>query len=149
MPVKSNAPCDPALRRELQSIYDDLEADVRQAGPVCQLSGRCCRFEEYGHTLFVSNLEAELLLEDGLPPGSVVTPAGCPFQRGKVCTACERRPLGCRVFFCEPTYQERAGQLSEKYIARLKELALRLGRPWRYAPLFQILSNAAAPDGGE
>jgi Fe-S-cluster containining protein len=134
-------PCDATLRSELERIYSDLERDVAQAGPVCELSGRCCRFEEYGHTLFVSNLEAELFLEDGLPEGAVIDRAGCPFQRGKLCTAREKRPLGCRVYFCDPSYQERAAELSERYVARLKTLADRLNLPWRYAPLPVVLER--------
>lgn len=132
-------PCDPLLRRELEVIYDDLQEEIVAAGPVCQLSGRCCRFDEFGHTLFLSNLEAELFLEEGLPPGSSATGTGCPFQKGKLCTARERRPLGCRVFFCDPSYQERAAALSEQYVARLKELAVRLGKGWEYAPLGRVL----------
>jgi superfamily I DNA/RNA helicase len=42
--------------REL-AVYEERWADP--AGPVCVASGRCCRFKEYGHTLFLSNLEAE------------------------------------------------------------------------------------------
>ena len=38
---------------------------MAQLGPVCQLSGRCCRFKEYGHTLFVSTAEVRLLLASG------------------------------------------------------------------------------------
>jgi len=140
-------PCSPILRDELDRIYADLEHDVAGAGPVCELSGRCCRFEEYDHTLFLSNLEAELLLEDGLPEGAVLDRSCCPFQQGKLCTAREKRPLGCRVFFCDPTYQERAAELSEKYLARLKALARRLGLPWFYAPLHVVLRRYESKPG--
>jgi Fe-S-cluster containining protein len=132
-------PCDPELRHELQQLYAELEREIVQAGPVCELSGRCCRFADYGHTLFVSSLEAELLLEDGLPEGAAIDGAGCPFQKGKLCTARDKRPLGCRVFYCDPTYQARGQELSEEYVARLKALAERLGRDWHYAPLDVML----------
>lgn len=134
---------DPEARAGLQRIYAALEADVAAAGPVCQASGRCCRFQDYGHTLFLSQLEAELLLEEGLPAGAALDRSSCPFQQGKLCTARERRPLGCRVFFCDPSYQERAGELSEKYIGELKRLCERLGRDWEYGPLFDVLSRNA------
>ncbi len=40
----------------------------RRLGPICQLSGRCCRFQEYGHTLFVSSLEVQFLLDHAPEP---------------------------------------------------------------------------------
>ena len=42
------------FREALQGAYAELDAEVVRLAPVCQISGRCCRFEEYGHTLFVS-----------------------------------------------------------------------------------------------
>ena len=56
-----------ALRRQVLALYQEVDRAVAAAGPVCVASGRCCRFKEYGHTLFISNLEAEVLL-DGAPP---------------------------------------------------------------------------------
>lgn len=141
--------CDAQLRSELQAIYAELEQEIARAGPVCQISGRCCRFEEFGHTLFVSNLETELLLDEGLPAGRPVDAAVCPFQQGRLCTARERRPLGCRVFFCQADYQDRASSLSEQYLGRLKRLAERLGRAWRYGPLHAMLAEQQCAGGGE
>ena len=51
-------------RRLVLELYRDVDREVAAAGPVCVASGRCCRFKEYGHTLFLSNLEAEVLLHD-------------------------------------------------------------------------------------
>ena len=47
------------LRRQVLELYAEVDREVRAAGPVCVASGRCCRFKEYGHTLFLSNLEAD------------------------------------------------------------------------------------------
>ena len=127
------------LRAGLLTIYADLAHDVAQAGPVCEVSGRCCRFEEYGHTLFISRTEAELLLEQGLPANSVVEAASCPFQIHNLCTARERRPLGCRVYFCDPNYAGTGEALSEKYIAQLKQLHNDTETPWEYRPLVHFL----------
>ena len=137
-------PCDPTLRRELESLYADLAREIAEAGPACQLTGRCCRFAEYDHTLFISNLEADLLLEDGPGFQGPVDEGSCPFQLGKLCGARERRPLGCRIFYCDPSYRDRGIHLSETYIRRLKDLAVQLGRPWRYAPLHHFLREALA-----
>ena len=46
----------------------ELDREVAGIGPVCELSGRCCRFEEYGHTLFVSTAEVEFLSDTAPAP---------------------------------------------------------------------------------
>src|SRR5581483_11240828 len=110
------------LTREVLALYKEVDGQVATAGPVCIASGRCCRFKEYGHTLFVSNLEAEVLLAAAPPYAGPVTADYCPFQKGNLCTAREPRPLGCRVYYCDPNYQETGSQITEKYLRRLKEL---------------------------
>ncbi len=127
-------------------IYRDADREVAAAGPVCIASGRCCRFKEYGHTLFLSALEAEVLLESAPPYERPVSADFCPFQKDNLCTAREPRPLGCRVYFCDPAYQDTAAGVSEKYLTRLKELSRERGLPWRYAPLHMFLSEAAGPN---
>jgi hypothetical protein len=140
----TNAPprIDPALVREpLRALYAELEAQVARLGPVCALSGRCCRFTEYGHALFLSAPEAALLAADAPAPARPLDDgATCPWQddRGH-CTARDARPLGCRVYYCDPAYQESGQDLSERFIQRLKRLADDLGLPWDYAPLHRHL----------
>lgn len=127
------------LRDALIGLYDELAVEIASAAPVCELSGRCCRFKEYGHTLFISRLEADMLLERGLPEGAVVDEAGCPFQVNGLCTARERRPLGCRVYYCDSNYAGVGEELSERYIARLKGLHEETATPWEYRPLHHFL----------
>ena len=134
-----------SIRDKLLALYDDLAADIARAAPVCELSGRCCRFKEYGHTLFISRPEAELLLEQGLPEGAAIDEAGCPFQVNGLCTARERRPLGCRVYYCDPSYAGVGEALSERYIARLKALHDETGTNWEYRPLHDFLTEASNP----
>ena len=131
------------LRAGVLEIYRDVDREVAAAGPVCLASGRCCRFKEYGHTLFLSELEAEVLLESAPPYEAPVSADFCPFQKDNLCTARQERPLGCRIYFCDPTYQETAAKISEKYLSRLKELARQRGLPWRYAPLHIFLNEGA------
>jgi Fe-S-cluster containining protein len=131
-------------RRQVLEIYREADAEVKAAGPVCVASGRCCRFKEYDHTLFVSNLEADLLLAEAPPWDGPVSPDFCPFQKGTVCTARDPRPLGCRVYFCDPNYQDTGIDISEKYLRRLKQLAEETGVAWRYAPLHTFLAEALA-----
>src|SRR2546423_169126 len=119
-----------ALQGAVLAIYREVDAAVAAAGPVCVASGRCCRFKEYGHVLFISNLEAAVLLENAPPYAQPVTPDYCPFQDGNLCTAREPRPLGCRVYYCDPNYQETGNSLTETYLRRLKELAEAAGVAW-------------------
>jgi Fe-S-cluster containining protein len=132
------------LRYELLQIYRDAEKDIAAAGPVCVASGRCCRFKEFGHVLYLSSIEAELLLEGAPPFSDPVSEEFCPFQKEKLCTAREQRPLGCRIYFCDPAYQETSHTLTESYLGRLKELVQKHGQEWRYAPLHTFLKESAS-----
>jgi Fe-S-cluster containining protein len=128
----------------LLAVYRAADAQVAEAAPVCEVSGRCCRFKEYGHTLFLSRTEADLLLSQGLPADSVVNDEGCPFQIRGLCTARDRRPLGCRVYFCDPAYAGRGEQISETAIAALKTLHQETETPWEYRPLIHFLREVVA-----
>jgi Fe-S-cluster containining protein len=132
-------------RQAILQLYAAVDAEVAAAGPVCVASGRCCRFKEYGHTLFLSHLEAEVLLASAPPfdPASVSADF-CPFQKGNLCTAREPRPLGCRIYYCDPNYQEKASELSERYLHRLKLYAEQHDLGWRYAPLQVFLRESSS-----
>ena len=111
------------VRRDVLAIYAEADAAVAAAGPRCDASGRCCRFTEYGHTLFISHFEAEILLESAPPFARPVSRDGCPFQVGGLCTAREARPLGCRIYFCDPAYESRMSEITEAAVAGLKAVA--------------------------
>ena len=115
------------------------------AAPKCDASGRCCRFTEYGHTLFISAFEAELLLESAPRYAKPVTRDYCPFQVNNLCTARAERPLGCRIYFCDPAFESAGQQLTEASLTQLKALADEYETGWRYAPLFQFLNEAERP----
>jgi hypothetical protein len=137
-----------STRRMVLELYAEVDRAVAAAGPVCVASGRCCRFKEYGHTLFLSNLEAEVLLAGAPPYERPVTSDFCPFQRGNLCTAREPRPLGCRVYYCDPAYQETGNLISEAYLRRLKDIARAEGVAWNYAPLHAFLNDPDAAAAG-
>lgn len=130
------------LHRQVLELYREVDREIAAVGPVCVASGRCCRFKEHGHLLFLSNLEAEVLLAQALPYAQPVSPDFCPFQHDNLCTAREPRPLGCRVYYCDANYQQTANQITEKYLRRLKEFADQNGMDWRYAPLHVYLNEA-------
>jgi hypothetical protein len=132
----------PELHDRIQTIYAEADAEVAAAGPKCDASGRCCRFKDFEHTLFISNLEAEVLLDAAPSFSTPVSGDFCPFQVSNLCTARDPRPLGCRVYFCDPAYQETGNQITENYLRRLKELAEESGVDWRYAPLHHFLNES-------
>src|SRR5438067_8934223 len=100
-------------------LYAEADREVAAAGPVCVASGRCCRFKEWGHVLYLSGLEADVLLASAPGYGRPVSPDFCPYQHDKLCTAREPRPLGCRIYFCDPAYQEAGNAIMEDALRKL------------------------------
>lgn len=130
------------LRLEVLELYRAVDREVAAAGPVCVASGKCCRFKEYGHTLFVSELEADVLLAAAPPFDTPVSADFCPFQKDNLCTAREPRPLGCRVYYCDPNYQETGNRITETFLHRLKQMSADNNLQWNYAPLHHFLNRA-------
>jgi hypothetical protein len=131
---------------DLRALYRELDAEVARLGPICELSGRCCRFQEYGHTLFVSAPEVEFLLSAAPSPARPLDRGEtCPWQdhQGR-CTAREGRPLGCRVYFCDASYRESGQELSERFIRRLKQVTEIHGLSWNYAAFHRHLEAERA-----
>src|SRR5436305_14500685 len=99
----------PEVRSAITSLYADLQKQIDVRRPKCILSGRCCRFEEFGHRLYVTTLELAAFLHDLQQlklsiPGE--NPGGCPFQINKLCSVHQIRPFACRLFFCDSTSAE-------------------------------------------
>jgi hypothetical protein len=141
---QANSDPQPLFMAELGVIYRDLDREIVAIGPSCVLSGRCCRFREYGHTLFVSGPEMRFLLDKAPEPVRPLDQGEtCPWQdQNGRCQARDARPLGCRIYYCDPSYESRAAALSEAYIARLKSMADRHNLSWDYAPLHRHLDRA-------
>src|SRR3954469_16329807 len=134
-----------SVRQEVLTVYAAADAAIAEARPRCDASGRCCRFTEYGHTLFISAFEAEILLEGApLYVGGAFSRDGCPYQVNGLCTARDVRPLGCRIYFCDPSFQDRMAEITEESLAALKKIADEHGTGWHYAPLHHFL-NARPP----
>jgi hypothetical protein len=133
------------LRERVFNLYDEADSEIRSHGPVCVASGKCCRFKEYGHTLFLSHLEADVLLEGAPPYETPTDPGFCPFQVNTLCTAREHRPLGCRVYYCDPSYAGKGELITEKYVSELKAICNEADVGWTYAPLHRFL-HARSPD---
>src|SRR5256885_945547 len=74
-----------ALTTEITAIYARVQQAIDTRRPRCDISGRCCQFEQFGHRLFVTT--AELAVFAGQlgrltpSPATSENPGGCPFQQ--------------------------------------------------------------------
>lgn len=131
------------VAKGLEEIYADLDRELATLRPLCQRSGRCCKFKEFGHQLWTTSLELDYLIgHEGLPAGPVV-PGTCPYLKEGLCGVRDHRMLGCRIYFCDPAYAAAMGPLYEKYHARIKELHRRFGVPYEYSELLAGLGRRA------
>jgi len=123
----------PEVPAAVARVYADLQCEIDARKPVCNASGRCCRFDEFGHRLYVTTIELAAFVAQ-LPADRPVevNPGGCPFQIGGLCSVHTIRPFGCRIFFCDSTSDEWQHQQYERFHGELKRLHEELGVPYRY-----------------
>lgn len=133
------------VRTEILRIYGLLQEEIDRRQPVCQASGRCCRFEEYGHRLFVTTLELAVFAADlrevepvkpvasprGLPVLGQLT-TGCVYQIDGLCSVHLIRPFGCRIFFCDPSAEAWQQAQYEHFHGLLKRAHETLNVPYYY-----------------
>ena len=118
-------------RASLRSIYDRFEAERALRQPRCDRSGACCRFEAFGHRLFVTTIELAAF-EPAIPPRADFDGTGCPYQVDGLCAAHAVRPFGCRAFFCDRSSDDWQQTQYERFHAELRELHERFGVPYAY-----------------
>lgn len=129
---------DPRVDAELRAVHEACAEEVRHRAPICIASGACCRFEEYGHRLYVTGLETAWTLRvlGHAPTHDEVARAAargdCPFLRDGLCTAHAARPLGCRIYYCDPAARFWPQELSERLLARIRRLHEAREVPYRY-----------------
>jgi hypothetical protein len=144
-------------------LYSELDAEIAARSPTCWNKGECCRFGEYGHRLFVTTIEVAYYLSfvcepvasipapatRSLPilPASAASADVCPHAYGGTCHAREQRPLGCRIFYCDPAAQSWQGPMTERYLAKLRTLHEQFEVPYVYADWMAFLAaiDAANP----
>jgi Fe-S-cluster containining protein len=129
----------PEVREEIHALYADLQSEIDVRKPLCVMSGRCCRFDEFGHRLYVTTAELAAFTADlaeivPIPAlvGAQPTPGVCQFQTGKICRVHQIRPMGCRIFFCDSTATGWQQGVYERFHARLKKLHEDLAIPYAY-----------------
>ncbi|HLO39417.1 MAG TPA: YkgJ family cysteine cluster protein [Phycisphaerales bacterium] len=136
----------------LLRLYQQLADDVRIRSPRCSASGRCCKFESWGHRLYVTGFEtAYLWARLAMPqrPGVQAVldsraAGGCPFQPERLCTVHTLRPLGCRIFFCDETATAWQEETYERYQREVRSLHDIHQIPYVYAEWRALLETLAA-----
>src|SRR5687767_7570923 len=138
------------VREAVARVYADLQREIDARRPICSTSGKCCRFEEYGHRLYVSTLELAAFVAQAptvtrdVPVQSrslpVLTSPGCPFQVDNLCSVHAIRPFGCRMFFCDATAMKWQNERYEHFHAELKRLHELLDVPYFYVEWRQALA---------
>ena len=120
----------PLVHEQLTMLYERLASDIDKHQPVCVASGKCCHFETYGHRLYVTGLEIGWMysqLSDSqkqalLDSNDLLTLDGCPFQLDGKCSVHPIRPLGCRIYYCDPNAQAWQNPAYELYLADLQTM---------------------------
>lgn len=133
---------DETIARELEAVYALIADQIEARGPRCDVSGRCCHFEQHGHRLYVTGLEAAYtvarlrLVGRGPHRDEDISMArlrgDCPFLVDDRCSTHLIRPLGCRVYFCDPTAQGWQEELSERTLKLVRGIHERHQVPYRY-----------------
>jgi Fe-S-cluster containining protein len=119
-------------------LYGEVDRQIRSIGPICEMSGRCCHFEEYGHRLYVTTAElaafVAMAAKSPLPAAVAgrTDGSGCRFQQDRMCMAHPLRPMGCRLFYCDPRATRPLQTAFEQLHEKLKRLHEELDVPYYY-----------------
>jgi Fe-S-cluster containining protein len=147
----------PDVREAVEKIYAQLQIEIDDRKPSCSASGRCCRFDEYGHRLYVTTMELATFVAalNSSPPDSQGEgrTRGCIFQVEGLCSVHTMRPFGCRVFFCDSTSDDWQHAQYERFHAELQRLHDLLAVPYRYvewrAALAELGLGGGMASGGD
>jgi Fe-S-cluster containining protein len=142
---------DPRVDQQLRALYDDLAAEIARRAPTCWISGRCCKFETYAHRLYITALEVAWLIDrlddaslQRLREANLPGMDGCPFQLEGLCSVHATRPLGCRIYFCDPAAQHWQNPVYESFLDRLRALHAQHHIDYRYLEWRAALNEARA-----
>jgi len=146
----------PEVAERLLGLLDEIDQRVGESGFACQQSGRCCKFESFGHRLYMTGLEvAWFRSRAGAPSPATAKDAvtlpvldtkqdGCPYQVDGACSVHKDRPFACRVFFCQEGSDDWQTERYEAFQSQMKRLHEELGLPYRYMEWREGLAAAGA-----
>lgn len=126
------------LIERMRSFYEETDRLIAEYSATCWNRGQCCAFSQYGHRLYVTALETAYYLSAGEPLPQITEDA-CPHASGGKCHVRDRRPLGCRIYYCDPKAHDWQGPLTEERLGRLRTLHMQLDVPYFYADWIVVL----------
>lgn len=124
----------PEVLAALADLYRQADATVAATGAICFGGGACCRFDLAGHRLYVSPVELAMLVQRP-PPTWPAQRGRCAYQQGPRCHARDRRPLGCRTYFCNTRHTQVLQDAHEQYHLSLRRLHDKMDVAYRYVEL--------------
>lgn len=146
-----------SIDQSIRLLYADLGKVIADRRPVCNASGRCCRFEEYGHRLYVTGIEIAWFLQGIAMSGNsdsrdislqqAASNPNCPYQINGLCSTHAIRPLGCRAYFCEEGTEAWQQDTTEHFLSQLKQLHTEYGLPYAYMEWRAGLAEAREAQG--
>jgi len=126
------------VRVALREIYARAGAEVEARDQLfCGLSGRCCRFGEAGHQLFLTRLEYEEMVGRGGPRRADA--ARCPWLERGLCGNRDGRALACRTYFCSD--ESAAAEVTEPFHAEIRRLHDEAKIPYEYRSLLDFMNS--------
>lgn len=127
------------LYAELEKLYQLLEKELTGLNPGCDRCGTCCDFRAFDHVLYASSIEVGLIARKVEIPDFNVADNICPFLKDNQCSIRDLRTLGCRIFYCNPSYKQILSEMYEKYYHMIKDLGIRYNVQWKYLPFLNHL----------
>jgi len=127
----------PEVIEAIRAFYRQVDRRIAGLPGTCWNRGDCCRFGRFGHRLYVTALEVAYYLV-AIQPASLTDDA-CPHAHDGRCHVRDHRPLGCRVFYCDPAARHWQGPLTEQLLARLRAMHEEFGVAYFYADWMVVL----------
>jgi uncharacterized protein len=128
----------------VEQLYQIIDQHLSGAESDCSVCGRCCRFDQFDHRLYVTTLEM-LYLVHGIEKLNLTVPkisdSRCPFQKDNQCTLRTLRPSGCRIFFCRGLDKNYQHELTEEILRQLRRFHMDFNAVYYYADLLDWLDG--------
>jgi len=137
----------------LRELYEEVDAFVAKASPVCIMRGVCCRFEDAGHELYATALETDYAAHCHPAAPTPEAEGRCAYHVAGKCTAREGRPLGCRTYFCDTRTDSVLEEAHEFFLKGIRKIGAEYDYPVPYArfpaSLLERIQVDIAPDSEE
>lgn len=127
----------------VEGLCAALDQRIASRGPKCANRGCCCKFDSFGHQLFITSVElAYFMARSGAP--WLVSSDACPYHQLGRCTVRQARPIGCRIFYCEAVSRDWQTDEMETTLREIKRLHTRFGVPYAYVEWLAALDQLSA-----